>query len=159
MCAFQILDAAQKEALFAKLKDCVDSFPEPFNRYKVLPILLQAFEFGEAGSAVLAPLFKLGKLLESAEYQQKIVPCVVKLFSSTDRGTRINLLQQLDLFVEHLQPNIVNEKIFQHVALGFSDTVAVMREHTIKVCRYCLQCWQCRLVQFPTVLWFSSSPV
>ena len=38
---------------------------------------------------------QLGKLLDSAEYQQKIVPCVVKLFSSTDRATRVKLLQQV----------------------------------------------------------------
>ena len=38
---------------------------------------------------------QVGKLLEADEYQQKIVPCVVKLFSSTDRATRIHLLQQV----------------------------------------------------------------
>eukprot|EP00117_Sycon_ciliatum_P002971 scpid30799/ scgid7961/ N-terminal kinase-like protein; SCY1-like protein 1 len=129
---FQILDANEKETLFSKLQEHMDTFPECFQRHKFLPVLLQAFEFGEAGSAVLAPLFQLGKLLQSDDYQRQIVPCVVKLFSSTDRGTRINLLQQLDQFVEHLQPNIVNEKIFPHVALGFNDTVPVMREHTIK---------------------------
>ena len=41
--------------------------------------------------------FQIGKLLETEEYQQKIVPCVVKLFSSTDRATRIQLLQQVKL--------------------------------------------------------------
>jgi SCY1-like protein 1 len=41
--------------------------------------------------------FQIGKLLEAEEYQQRIVPCVVKLFSSTDRATRIQLLQQVSL--------------------------------------------------------------
>lgn len=39
--------------------------------------------------------FQLGKLLDTAEYQKKIVPCVVKLFSSPDRATRVKLLQQV----------------------------------------------------------------
>ena len=42
-------------------------------------------------------LLQLGKLLEADEYQKKIVPCVVKMFSSTDRATRIKLLQQVGL--------------------------------------------------------------
>ena len=71
--------------------------------------------------------------MDSEEYQRKIVPCVVKLFSSTDRATRVNLLQQLDQFVEHLQPSTVNDQIFPHVAIGFTDTLPAMREQTIKV--------------------------
>lgn len=43
--------------------DCVftflDSFPEDFCRHKVLPQLLTAFEFGNAGAVVLTPLFKV----------------------------------------------------------------------------------------------------
>ena len=71
--------------------------------------------------------------MDSEEYQRKIVPCVVKLFSSTDRATRVNLLQQLDQFIEHLQPSTVNEQIFPHISIGFSDTLPAMREQTIKV--------------------------
>lgn len=44
-------------------------------------------------------LFQLGGLLDEAEYQRQIVPCVVKLFASNDRATRVRLLQQLELFI------------------------------------------------------------
>lgn len=37
----------------------------------------------------------MGKFLSAEEYQQKIVPVVVKMFSSTDRAMRIRLLQQV----------------------------------------------------------------
>ena len=40
-------------------------------------------------------LLQLGKILSSEEYQKLIVPCIVKLFSSTDRATRVKLLQQV----------------------------------------------------------------
>lgn len=43
-------------------------------------------------------IFQIGKLLDSAEYQKKIVPCVVKLFSSPDRATRVKLLQQVSFY-------------------------------------------------------------
>lgn len=78
-------------------------------------------------------MFKLGKLLDEAEYQKRIVPCVVKLFASTDRVTRSRLLQQLELFIAHLQPQVVNDQIFPQVAHGFLDTNATIREQTVKV--------------------------
>ncbi|KAK2553826.1 N-terminal kinase-like protein [Acropora cervicornis] len=48
------------------------------------------------------------------------------------RATRINLLQQLDIFIHHLKPSTVEEQIFPHVSLGFGDTVPAMREQTVK---------------------------
>lgn len=56
----------------------------------------------------------------------------MKLFASTDRVTRSRLLQQLDLFIAHLQPPVVNEQIFPQVAHGFLDTNATIREQTVK---------------------------
>ena len=48
-------------------------------------------------SVVFFIFLQLGKLLEADEYQKKIVPIVVKMFSSTDRNTRVKLLQQVML--------------------------------------------------------------
>lgn len=128
----QIKEHKEQKTFFSSLSSSLDSFPQQYCKHKILPQLLNAYEYGSAGSAVLGPLFKVGKLLDTDEYQQKIVPCVVKLFSSTDRATRIHLLQQLDNFVLHLKPSTVDEQIFPHVALGFGDTVPAMREQTVK---------------------------
>jgi SCY1-like protein 1 len=77
-------------------------------------------------------MFKLGRLLDEQEYQKRIVPCVVKLFASTDRVTRSRLLQQLEFFISHMQPNVVNEQIFPQIAHGFLDTNPTIREQTVK---------------------------
>ena len=53
-----------------------------------------------------APVFKIGKHLSTEEYQTKIVPCIVKLFSSSDRNARFKLLTQIEHFVEHLSSKI-----------------------------------------------------
>jgi SCY1-like protein 1 len=95
--------------------------------------LITAYEYGDAGSAVLPAMFKLGRLLDEQEYQKRIVPCVVKLFSSSDRITRSRLLQQLELFISHLQPSVVNDQIFTQIAHGFLDTNPTIREQTVKV--------------------------
>ncbi|XP_073816904.1 N-terminal kinase-like protein yata isoform X2 [Musca autumnalis] len=128
----QIKDKAEKNRFFSGLTLHLDNFPDNVCKHKILPQLITAYEYGDAGSAVLAPMFKLGKLLDEAEYQKRIVPCVVKLFGSTDRVTRSRLLQQLELFIAHLQPQVVNEQIFPQVAHGFLDTNATIREQTVK---------------------------
>ncbi|KAL4672066.1 hypothetical protein H8957_009921 [Semnopithecus entellus] len=91
----QIKEPAEKQKFFQELSKSLDAFPEDFCRHKVLPQLLTAFEFGNAGAVVLTPLFKVGKFLSAEEYQQKIIPVVIKMFSSTDRAMRIRLLQQV----------------------------------------------------------------
>lgn len=56
---FQIKEPAEKQKFFQELSKSLDSFPEDFCRHKVLPQLLTAFEFGNAGVVVLTPLFKV----------------------------------------------------------------------------------------------------
>ncbi|KAG7464525.1 hypothetical protein MATL_G00166460 [Megalops atlanticus] len=128
----QIKDPAEKQQFFQDLSENLDSFPEDFCRHKVLPQLLTAFEFGNAGAVVLTPLFKVGKFLSPEEYQQKIIPVIVKMFSSTDRAMRIRLLQQMEQFIQYLNEAAVNSQIFPHVVHGFTDTNPAIREQTVK---------------------------
>lgn len=128
----QMKERGEKIRFFSQLATQLDSFPDGVGRYKILPQLLAAFEFGDAGSAVLPPLLQLGSQLPDAEYQRRVVPCVVKLFASNDRATRLRLLQQLDRFIDHLQSATVNEAIFPQVANGFLDTNPAIKEETIR---------------------------
>ncbi|XP_037531733.1 N-terminal kinase-like protein [Nematolebias whitei] len=128
----QIKDPAEKQQFFQDLNENLDSFPENFCKHKVLPQLLTAFEFGNAGAVVLTPLFKVGKFLSAEEYQQKIIPVIVKMFSSTDRAMRIRLLQQMEQFIQYLNEAAVNSQIFPHVVHGFTDTNPAIREQTVK---------------------------
>ncbi|XP_047994716.1 N-terminal kinase-like protein [Leguminivora glycinivorella] len=128
----QIKDKIEKGRFFSTLSSYLDNFPEAVCVHKILPQLLTAFHYGDAGSAVLTPMFKLGKLLDEESYQKQIVPCVVKLFASNDRTTRSRLLQQLDQFIMHLQNSTVNDQIFPQVVHGFLDTNPVIREQTVK---------------------------
>lgn len=128
----QIKDKAEKTKFFTTLSTRLDNFPENVCKHKIFPQLLATYEFGDAGSVVLAPLLKIARLLDESEYQKKIVPYVVKLFASTDRVTRSRLLQHLELFISHLQANIINDQIYAHVAHGFLDTNPTIREQTVK---------------------------
>jgi SCY1-like protein 1 len=57
----QIKDPKEQKAFFSSLSTSLDSFPEPFCKHRILPQLINAFEFGAAGSAVLGPLFKVSR--------------------------------------------------------------------------------------------------
>ncbi|XP_067328646.1 N-terminal kinase-like protein [Anolis sagrei] len=128
----QIKDPAERQQFFQDLSANLDAFPEDFCRHKVLPQLLTAFEFGSAGAVILTPLFKVGKFLNAQEYQQKIIPVIVKMFSSPDRAMRIRLLQQMENFIQYLNEPTVNNQIFPHVVHGFLDTNPAIREQTVK---------------------------
>jgi len=55
----QIKDKGEKNRFFSALTPQLDSFPENVCRHKILPQLITAFEYGDAGSVVLMPMFKV----------------------------------------------------------------------------------------------------
>jgi SCY1-like protein 1 len=79
---------------------------------KVLPELIKSVEFGGGGPKVLGVVMKISKKLSEDEFESKVTPAVVRLFSSPDRGIRVCLLDNLPLMVDRLPQKIVNDKIF-----------------------------------------------
>ncbi|KAF9017526.1 ARM repeat-containing protein [Hymenopellis radicata] len=129
---FTLGSESEKNALLRNLNESADSFPPEFATHRILPSLLKALEFGGASAATMLPLvIKFGNNVSSDEYQNTLVAPLVKLFASPDRGTRMALLDQLPEYVEKLDKKTV-DKIFPHLQTGFSDTVAVIREATVK---------------------------
>lgn len=61
LCAsfLQIKDQNEKSKFFQDLTEKLDDFPGQLCRFKILPQLLSAYEFGNAGSTILPPLFKV----------------------------------------------------------------------------------------------------
>ena len=102
----QIKDDQDKSRFFTSLPNKLDNIPKDICIHKILPECIKAFDFSNAGALILAPVFKIGKHLPTEDYQTKIVPCIVKLFSSSDRNARFKLLTQIEHFVEHLSSKI-----------------------------------------------------
>ncbi|KAJ3020363.1 hypothetical protein HKX48_000892 [Thoreauomyces humboldtii] len=127
-----IKDAFEKDAFMSKIDSSLSTFPTEFCTHKILPELIKALEFGGAGAKALAPILKLGSKLDSQEFDLLLVPIVVKLFASTDRAIRVSLCEGLPGLIGNLSAKIVTDKIFPNLALGFMDTSAVIREHTLK---------------------------
>ncbi|KAF8972894.1 armadillo-type protein [Flammula alnicola] len=130
---FALGSEAEKSQLLKTLKESASSFPPEFASYRVLPSLLSALEFGGASGVTILPLvLQFGANVSPEEYPKVIVAPIIKLYASPDRGLRMALLDHLPEYVDKLDKKAVSDKIFPHLQLGFSDTVAVIREATVK---------------------------
>jgi len=128
----QIKDQEEKQKFLGSLTDLVDSFPDDIAKYKILPHLLTCHQYGAAGIEVLLPLVKLGKLLDQSEFESSVVPRLLAMFRSSNRSTRVRLLEQLPSFVDVLPYKVVDMDIFPAVVMGLADTNPVVREATIR---------------------------
>ncbi|KAF9356456.1 hypothetical protein BGX26_005230 [Mortierella sp. AD094] len=129
---FSVKEPLQRDTFLRKLDLQVDRFPQEFCRYKVLPDLVHALEYGSGGAKVLSPIVKIGATLDEQEYETLIGNVLVKMFASTDRTIRLSLLENLGGFIERINKKVVNDKIFPSMALGFTDTAPIIREWTVK---------------------------
>uniref|UniRef100_A0A6G1S5E8 N-terminal kinase-like protein n=1 Tax=Aceria tosichella TaxID=561515 RepID=A0A6G1S5E8_9ACAR len=127
-----VKESSEKAKFFNSLESELESFPSDICKNKILPDLINAFEYGDAGSPILNPIFKIGKMLSEEEYQSRLVPCIIKLYTYKDRATRSKLLQQLDSYVGYLAQNVINDQIFPQVLQGFMDSNVMIREQTVK---------------------------
>ncbi|KAJ2931247.1 hypothetical protein H1R20_g5851, partial [Candolleomyces eurysporus] len=130
---FAISSDGEKATFLRTLSDSATSFPSEFATHRLLPSLLSALEFGGASAAAIVPLvLQFGKDVTPEDYSSVILSPLVKLYASPDRGTRMALLDHLPSYIDKLDKKTVSDKIFPHLQTGFSDTVAVIREATVR---------------------------
>nr|ABR18428.1 unknown [Picea sitchensis] len=125
-------DSVEKDSFFRKLPNLAEQLPRQIVLKKLLPMLASSLEFGSAAAPALNSLLKLGSWLSTDEFNSKVLPTIVKLFASNDRAIRVGLLQHIDQYGASLSAQIVDEQVYVHVATGFSDTSAFLRELTLK---------------------------
>ncbi|XP_042514618.1 probable inactive serine/threonine-protein kinase scy1 isoform X3 [Macadamia integrifolia] len=125
-------DSVEKDTFFRKLPNLAEQLPRQIVLKKLLPLLASALEFGAAAAPALTALLKMGSWLSTEEFTVKVLPSIVKLFASNDRAIRVGLLQHIDQYGESLSSQIVDEQVYPHVATGFADTSAFLRELTLK---------------------------
>jgi SCY1-like protein 1 len=134
------------------LDELSDDFPEEFFKMKILPELTKSVEFGGGGPKVFGYIMKIGKKLSDEEFETRLNPFVLRLFSSPDRQLRVALLDNLPQMIDHFSQKLVTDKIFPQVVCsqsttcysrivaltyimktaGFSDTAPLVREQTVK---------------------------
>ncbi|MCL7041239.1 hypothetical protein MKW94_026613, partial [Papaver nudicaule] len=124
-------DSFEKDTFFRKLPNLAEQLPRPIVLKKLLPLIASALEFGSAGAPALTALLKMASWLSPEDFTAKILPTIVKLFASNDPAIRVVLLQHINQYGESLSSQIVDEQVYPHVATGFSDTSADLRQLTL----------------------------
>ncbi|KAI9753735.1 MAG: hypothetical protein M4579_005026 [Chaenotheca gracillima] len=122
----------ERAEFLSELDEVSDDIPEEFFKMKVLPELLKSVEFGGGGPKVFAVVMKIAGKLTDDEYDSRITPVIVRLFSSPDRAIRVCLLDNLPRMIDHLPQKVVNDKIFPQMVSGFVDAAPIVREQTVK---------------------------
>ena len=118
--------------IVSQLDKLSDDFPEDFFKMRILPELLKSVEFGGGGPKVFGAIMKIGAKLSDDEYETRLVPVIVRLFTSPDRALRVCLLDNLPLMIDRLPQKEVNGKIFPTMVSGFTDTAPIVREQTVR---------------------------
>ncbi|KAI0248189.1 armadillo-type protein [Lactifluus subvellereus] len=132
---FGLMSDAERTTFLRIIKDAAPTLPPTFATHLVLPALLTSLT--HATMSISAPsivplVTQLGTYVSSDEYKSLVLQPVVKLFANPDRGTRMALLDALPEFADKLDKQIVSEKIWPHIQTGFTDTIPVIRETTVK---------------------------
>lgn len=112
----------QTEIFSSELDEVADDFSEDYLSVKVLPELLKSVEFGGGGPRVFSAVVKIGSKLSDEDFNLKLTPVVVRLFSNPDRAIRVCLLDNLPKIIGYLPQKLVNDKIFPHM-VRFPRTV------------------------------------
>ena len=127
-----VKDAMEKDAFFKSLQSKLNDVPDVISQKKILPLLASALEYGGAPPSALSTLMSLSKTLSAEEKESIVVPVIVKLFSSPDRGIRRTLLENIQSFGPELSNGLVEEQIYPKLQLGFTDVNPYIRELTLK---------------------------
>ncbi|KAK4514742.1 uncharacterized protein ATC70_002345 [Mucor velutinosus] len=127
-----IKEQGEKEGFFRQLDSTIDTFPSEFSKYKILPELIKAFEFGSGGAKALSAIVKVGEHLSDEEYESVVIQPIIRMFASPDRAIRVSLLENMPKFIDHMTNKMITNQVFPHIATGFTDTIPIIREQTIK---------------------------
>ena len=125
-------DSMEKDSFFQRLNSTVSDIPGIIAQKKILPLLASALEFGGAPPSALTTLMNLSKSLSTEDKEKLVVPVIIKLFSSPDRGIRRCLLENMPSFGPELSPQLVEEQIYPKIQPGFTDVNPYIRELTLK---------------------------
>ncbi|KAK8612096.1 hypothetical protein V6N13_092215 [Hibiscus sabdariffa] len=111
-------DSVERDTFFRKLPTLAEQLPRQIVLKKIFPLLTSSLEYGSAAAHALNALLKIGSWLSAEEFNLKVLPTIVKLFSSNDRAIRVALLQHIDQYGESLSAQVVDEQLSQRNLSG-----------------------------------------
>jgi SCY1-like protein 1 len=127
--SFALASELERASLMIRIKeglqggaDC-SKLSDEFAKWKVLPAVTKALEFGPGGPQLLPLILSIGENanLTPAEYDKYIAQAVMKAFASPDRAMRLALLEAMPTFVEKLDQRQITDKVWPHLVRSLSQ--------------------------------------
>ncbi|KAI0031234.1 armadillo-type protein [Vararia minispora EC-137] len=132
---FGLMSEGERIHLIRTINDVALTLPSAFATQLVLPSLLNCLSLpamATQAAAIIPLVVQIGKGVPEDDYAKVVLEPLIKLFASPDRGTRMALLDVLLELAPKLDKRMVSDKIWPNLQTGFSDTVALIREATVK---------------------------
>ncbi|RZF47545.1 hypothetical protein LSTR_LSTR009081 [Laodelphax striatellus] len=129
----QIKDKNEKARFLNNLTNQLDRFPQHICKHKILPQLITAFEYGDAGAAVLAPMFKslFPGHLQASTVNEQIFPQIANGFLDTNPTIREQTVKSIIHLSPKLNYNNLNLEVLRHFArLQAKDDQSGIRTNT-----------------------------
>ena len=127
-----VKEATEKSTFFKKLTQSLSELPDLVVHQKILPMVIDALEFGSASPNALSCVMKIADGMDAEQFQSSIAPAIIRFFNSSDRTIRRVLLENIDKFGDRLPAALIDETIYPALTNGFSDSNAYLRELTLK---------------------------
>lgn len=115
---FELKSEGEKLGLLRTIKEsaATGTIPQPILLYRVLPSLLHSLSLPTAPSGAMLPLvLELGKSVAPGDYTKLVLDPVIKLYASPDRGTRMALLEGLEVYSDKLDQRMVVDRVWPHL--------------------------------------------
>jgi SCY1-like protein 1 len=126
----------EREAFLTKLPSLMDSLPDGFCTFKILPMLSQSVQTGHGASSAFACVVKMKDRMSEAEFVATVVKeHAVQWYSNAalDRGTRVELLAKVDVFAAYFDAAQVNGPIFTAMGAAMQDAASpALRDAAVK---------------------------
>ncbi|KAI0565467.1 Armadillo-like helical domain containing protein [Gracilaria domingensis] len=126
----------EKEAFLSKLPNIMDRLPDGFCTFKILPMLSQSIESGAGGSSAFTCIMKMKDRLSLTDFSKYVVnKYATGWFANQqiDRGLKVELYNNLTMFLEHLDESTINTTIFTSMCAAFQDMQSpALRDSAVK---------------------------
>eukprot|EP01130_Rhizamoeba_saxonica_P006241 TRINITY_DN2485_c0_g1_i1.p1 TRINITY_DN2485_c0_g1~~TRINITY_DN2485_c0_g1_i1.p1 ORF type:complete len:693 (-),score=137.25 TRINITY_DN2485_c0_g1_i1:1312-3390(-) len=128
---FAVKEQNEIDLFFRKLPSLIEYIPMDICKYKILPRLTEAIDFGSTDKDIITLVFNIAKDLDDSEYDKLVLPAVIRWFNSKDLMVRSALLENLEIYAKNIPSNILNKDIFPLFAAGFVDSSPNIRFLTV----------------------------
>eukprot|EP00178_Gracilaria_changii_P027446 TRINITY_DN877_c0_g2_i1.p1 TRINITY_DN877_c0_g2~~TRINITY_DN877_c0_g2_i1.p1 ORF type:complete len:819 (+),score=119.44 TRINITY_DN877_c0_g2_i1:8112-10568(+) len=126
----------EKEAFLSKLPSMMDRLPDGFCTFKILPMLSESIESGAGGSSAFACIMKMKDRLSVTDFSKYVVNKYATGWfakQQIDRSLKVELYNNLSMFVEHLDESTINSTIFTSMCTAFQDMQSpALRDAAVK---------------------------